>query len=53
MVLHHYLDLPVERVADIVGVPPGTVGSRLHYATRQLRSAILADAQPTAREAAR
>ncbi len=53
VVLHHYLDLPVERVADIVGVPPGTVGSRLHYATRQLRSAILADAQPTAREVAR
>ena len=53
VVLHHYLDLPLDRVADIVGVPRGTVGSRLHYATRQLRSALVADAQPTAREVAR
>ena len=52
VVLHHYLDLPLERVADIVGIPRGTVGSRLHYATRQLRSALIADEQPTAREVA-
>jgi RNA polymerase sigma-70 factor (ECF subfamily) len=52
VVLHHYLDLPLERVADIVGAPLGTVGSRLHYATRQLRLALIADAQPTAREVA-
>jgi RNA polymerase sigma-70 factor, ECF subfamily len=52
VVLHHYLDLPLDRVADIVGSPLGTVGSRLHYATRQLRSALIADAQPTAREVA-
>src|SRR5215207_7649980 len=49
VVLHHYLDLPLDRVADIVGAPLGTVGSRLHYATRQLRSALIADAQPMAR----
>ena len=53
VVLHHYLDLPLDRVADIVGAPLGTVGSRLHYATRQLRTALIADAQPTAREVAR
>ncbi|MFL5647789.1 MAG: RNA polymerase sigma factor [Chloroflexota bacterium] len=52
VVLHHYLDLPLDRVADIVGVPVGTVGSRLHFATRQLRSALIADAQATAREVA-
>ena len=52
VVLHHYLDLPLDRVADIVGVPPGTVASRLHYATRTLRSALIADAQPTSREKA-
>ena len=50
VVLHHYLDLPLDRVADIVGVPPGTVASRLHYATRTLRTALIADAQPTSRE---
>ena len=47
VVLHHYLDLPLDRVADIVGAPIGTVGSRLHYATGQLRLALKADAQPT------
>ncbi|MFL5643166.1 MAG: RNA polymerase sigma factor [Chloroflexota bacterium] len=52
VVLHHYLDLPLDRVADIVGVPVGTVGSRLHFATRQLRSALIADAQAAAREVA-
>jgi RNA polymerase sigma-70 factor, ECF subfamily len=52
VVLHHYLDLPLDRVADIVGAPLGTVGSRLHYATRQLRSALIADAQPASREVA-
>jgi RNA polymerase sigma-70 factor (ECF subfamily) len=52
VVLHHYLDLPLERVAEIVGAPLGTVGSRLHYATRQLRSALIADAQPPTREVA-
>ena len=52
VVLHHYLDLPLDRVADIVGVPVGTVGSRLHYAMGQLRLALKADAQPTTREVA-
>jgi DNA-directed RNA polymerase specialized sigma24 family protein len=51
VVLRHYLDLPLEGVADVLGVPIGTVSSRLHYAMRGLRSALDADARPTAWEA--
>ncbi len=53
VVLHHYLDLPIEVVAETLGVPPGTVRSRLHHAMRGLRAAIDADLRPTAREATR
>ena len=44
-VLHHYAGLPLADIADAVGVPVGTVKSRLHYATRTLRAAIVADSQ--------
>jgi RNA polymerase sigma-70 factor, ECF subfamily len=53
VVLRHYLDLPIERVAEIVGVPIGTANSRLHYAMRGLRAALDADARPMGQEAAR
>lgn len=53
VVLHHYLDLPLDRVADILGIPVGTAHSRLHHAMRGLRAALDADARPTAREVAR
>ena len=53
VVLHHYLDLPLESDAETLGVPLGTVRSRLHYAMRGLRAALEADARPTAREATR
>jgi RNA polymerase sigma-70 factor (ECF subfamily) len=52
VVLHHYLDLPLDEVADVVGVSVGTVRSRLHHAMRGLRAALEADARPTAREVA-
>ena len=52
VVLHHYLDLSLSDVADALGVPEGTVRSRLHYAMRGLRAALDADARPTTREAA-
>ena len=42
-VLHHYAGFPLAAIADIVGVPLGTVKSRLHHATRNVRSAIVAD----------
>jgi len=51
VVLHHYLDLPLDRVAEIVGIPNGTAHSRLHHAMRALRAALDADMRPTAREA--
>jgi RNA polymerase sigma-70 factor (ECF subfamily) len=53
VVLHHYLDLPLDGIADVLGVPIGTVRSRLHHAMRGLRAALEADARPTAQEAAR
>ena len=52
VVLHHYLDLPLDQVADIIGIPAGTVASRLHHAMRGLRAALDADARSTSRKAA-
>ena len=51
LVLHHYADLPAERVAQILGIPVGTVYSRLHHAMRAMRAALEADARPAAAEA--
>jgi RNA polymerase sigma-70 factor (ECF subfamily) len=52
VVLHHYLDMPLDEVAETLGVPIGTVRSRLHYAMRGLRAALDADARPAARKVA-
>ena len=46
VVLHHYLGYPLTEIAATLGIPAGTARSRLHYATRQLRAAIEADARP-------
>ena len=53
VVLHHYLDLPLDAVAETLGVPIGTVRSRLHHAMRGLRAALDADARPARQEAVR
>lgn len=53
VVLHHYLDMPLDEVAETLGVPVGTIRSRLHHAMRGLRAALDADARPIAREATR
>ena len=53
LVLHHYADIPAERVAQILDVPIGTVHSRLHHAMRAMRAALDADARPAAAEATR
>jgi len=52
VVLHHYLDLTLDEVAEALGVPVGTVRSRLHHAMRGLRAALDADARPVPQEAA-
>jgi RNA polymerase sigma-70 factor (ECF subfamily) len=44
-VLHHHVGLPLASIAEVVGVPTGTVKSRLHNATRALRAALIADDQ--------
>jgi RNA polymerase sigma-70 factor (ECF subfamily) len=44
-VLHHHVGMPLATIGEVVGVPLGTVKSRLHYAVRTMRAAIAADAQ--------
>jgi RNA polymerase sigma-70 factor (ECF subfamily) len=41
LVLHFLEDLPIEQVAAVVGCPPGTVKSRIHYAKRALKEALV------------
>lgn len=45
VVLHYYVGLPVPEIAETLGIPAGTVKSRLHYATAALRAALEADAR--------
>jgi RNA polymerase sigma-70 factor (ECF subfamily) len=47
-VLHHHEGRSLVEIADTLGIPAGTARSRLHYATRVLRAAIEADAEPLA-----
>jgi len=49
-VLHHHEGRSLVEIADTLGIPAGTARSRLHYATRVLRAAIAADAEPLASE---
>src|SRR5690349_25055870 len=49
-VLHHHLGLSMVEIADSLGVPPGTARSRLHYATKALRSVLEAELVPVASE---
>jgi RNA polymerase sigma-70 factor (ECF subfamily) len=50
VVLHHYLDLTLEQVSETLGIPTGTVRSRLHRAMQGLRAALEADARPVTLE---
>ena len=49
IVLRFYLDLTVDQIAERVGVPAGTVKSRLHYALRDLNQAITSGRDEEAR----
>ncbi|MFE5794396.1 sigma-70 family RNA polymerase sigma factor [Streptomyces sp. NPDC056503] len=43
LVLRFYADLPVARIAEELGVPEGTVKSRLHAAVRAMRERLHTD----------
>ena len=45
IVLHYYLDLPLADAAAVLGVPVGTVKSRLNRAVSGMRAAVDADAR--------
>lgn len=45
IVLHFYLGLQMAETAEILGLPVGTVKSRLFRATQQMRSSMEADAR--------
>ena len=40
LVLHHYLGMSTEEAARTLGIPVGTVKSRLHYALEAMRAAL-------------
>ncbi|MFC1597259.1 RNA polymerase sigma factor, partial [Planctomycetota bacterium] len=40
VLLHYVEEFSIEEVADILGIPRGTVKSRLHNARKQLRALI-------------
>jgi RNA polymerase sigma-70 factor (ECF subfamily) len=46
IVLHHYLDLPLDQVGAVLDIPVGTVKSRLHRALDEMRAALEADTRP-------
>lgn len=48
LVMHHYLGLSGAEIGQALGLSPGTVRSRLHYARLQMRAAIEADSRSIA-----
>jgi RNA polymerase sigma-70 factor, ECF subfamily len=40
VVLRYWRDLPIDEIAERLGIPSGTVRSRLHYALRSIRADI-------------
>ena len=52
LVVHHYLGLTYDEAAEVLGVPAGTVKSRLNRATAAMRAELDADARARDRMAA-
>jgi RNA polymerase sigma-70 factor (ECF subfamily) len=48
VVLYYYRDLAAAEIARALGIPVGTVNSRLHYGTRALRAELDAGERPKA-----
>ena len=46
LVLTHYVGMPAPEVAAILGIPPGTVYSRLHYGARAMRDVLAPASAP-------
>jgi RNA polymerase sigma factor (sigma-70 family) len=53
LVLTYYLDLPIAEAASVLGIPTGTMKSRLHRAISALRATVDADDRPFATTAER
>ena len=45
LTLHYYWQLPVAESAQLLGVPEGTVRSRVHHALKSLRACYDAEAR--------
>jgi RNA polymerase sigma-70 factor (ECF subfamily) len=43
--MHYYLGFSLDDAAEVLGLPPGTVRSRLHRAINAMRAALEADAR--------
>ncbi len=46
IVLFYLEDISVEKISEILAIPPGTVKSRLHYARKGLRKELLRQQRP-------
>ena len=46
LVLHYYVGMPLDEIGKALGLPPGTVRSRLHRGIQAMRAALAADARP-------
>ena len=45
LVLHHYVGYAPSEIAELLGIPAGTVRSRLHHAHRAMRAALDAESR--------